>query len=323
MRSEQDTGTGTWVLSGPIDGTPSADGCAILLVRFPRPSVDCGVNPQHQVPSLQDRAVAHVTALADPAAPAVPVSARVTVHFHPDRLFKGVPLLDVMARDGVYRSQFETGTSNGGLTAFEGGDRWMWESRIFGGAYDNAEPHQRPRYGALNHLGQRTGGSPRFGSAHLRLRPETLARTTFCYPDSYHEPKDFGVAQRMGLASLLERDWARLDPLDRYIEAQVHGPILLGSDVEAIVLDPCYRDTDVGLAAARLGCPVEWHDGFRVHVDVLCRNPEYRGAEFVELGCSFAEDGWLTARMIGDAARSGKHDEQALKRVWHYVARFG
>ena len=27
--------------------------------------------------------------------------------------------------------------------------------------------------------------------------------------------------------------------------------------------------------------------------------------------------------MIGDASRSGRHDEQALKRVWHYVARFG
>ncbi len=27
--------------------------------------------------------------------------------------------------------------------------------------------------------------------------------------------------------------------------------------------------------------------------------------------------------MIGDAARTGRYDEQAIKRVWHYVARFG
>jgi hypothetical protein len=31
----------------------------------------------------------------------------------------------------------------------------------------------------------------------------------------------------------------------------------------------------------------------------------------------------VTVRPIGDAARSGRYDEQTLKRVWHYVARFG
>jgi len=55
-----------------------------------------------------------VTKLAtgEPADP----SWRVTLHFHPDRLAAGTPILERMARDGVYRSQFETGTSNGGLS---------------------------------------------------------------------------------------------------------------------------------------------------------------------------------------------------------------
>jgi hypothetical protein len=35
---------------------------------------------------------------------------RVTLHFHPDRLVDGAPVLKAMAQDGVYRSQFETGT---------------------------------------------------------------------------------------------------------------------------------------------------------------------------------------------------------------------
>lgn len=52
---------------------------------------------------------------------------------------------------GVYRSQFETGTSNGGLSAHPGGERWAWESRIFGWAYDEATPTLHPKYGALNH----------------------------------------------------------------------------------------------------------------------------------------------------------------------------
>jgi hypothetical protein len=189
----------------------------------------------------------------------------------------------VLARDGVVRSQFETRTSNGGLTAFPGGSRWAWESRIFGRAYDDAEVSRRPKYGALDFRKRRVGGSPRFGSAHFRLAGATLTRATFCYPDSFFEPTAFGTASRMALVE--HADAQTPDALDDYIEAHVHGPIVLSRDVE--------------------------------------RHPAYRGAEFVALGSSLAEDGVLTPRHIGEAARAGKHDPQALKRVWHYVARFG
>src|SRR4051812_34925722 len=143
----------------------------------------------------QDRAIAHVASLSTGA----PGDAawRVTVHFHPDRLVAGTPILDLMARDGVYRSQFETGTGNGGLTASPGGDRWRWESRIFAGAYDGGPPADRPKYGSLNFRRRLVGGSPRFGSAYFRLGPHTLARTTFCYPDSVFEPEHSGVASRL------------------------------------------------------------------------------------------------------------------------------
>jgi hypothetical protein len=36
-----------------------------------------------------------------------------------------------------------------------------------------------------------------------------------------------------------------------------------------------------------------------------------------------AVDGDLDPAIIGAAARTGRYDSQALKRVWHYVARFG
>jgi hypothetical protein len=113
------------------------------------------------------------------------------------------------------------------------------------------------------------------------------------------------------------------DPLDDYVEAHVHGVIQLDRDVEAIVLDPCYRGTPIEAAAHRLGCRVEWHGGFALTTTELRRYPDYRGSEFVELGESLARDGRLDPRIIGDASRGGGHDEQALKRVWHYVARFG
>ncbi|MFE9404282.1 DUF3626 domain-containing protein [Streptomyces sp. NPDC006530] len=246
---------------------------------------------------------------------------RVTLNFHPDRLLHGTPILEAMAESGVYHSQFITGTSNGGLTAHPGGDRWRWESRIFGGAYDEATAPERPVYGALNFRRKPVGGAPRFGSAHFRLTAETLPRSTFCYPDSFLEPSHFGVAARMGLVDLALAD--DQDELDDYIEAQVHGPVRLRSVAEALVLDPCYRGTTVEDAALRLGCPVEWHPGFRLGVDELRRHPGYRGEEYVDLGSRIAVDGTLDPKIVGDAARAGLYDPQAVKKVWHYLARFG
>lgn len=210
------------------------------------------------VPLPSATALAHVAALCK--GPALDDTLRVTLNFHPDRLHRGRPLLQALLADGVYRSQFETGSSNGGLTAFPGGVRWQWESRIFGGAYDACPPAERPKYGALNALGRACGAAPRFGSACLRLKPEVLGRTTFCYG---------------------------------------------GSAIEAL--------------ARQLPCALEWHAGFRLATDVLRAHPAYRGHDIVDLGMRIAQDGWLDPLVVGQATG----ETQALKKVWHYVARFG
>jgi len=259
------------------------------------------------------RALAHVATLSTDGG--LDENTRVTLNFHPEIV------VAALVQDGRYRSQFETGTSNGGLTAYAGGDRWKWESRIFGGAYDRAGPERRPVYGSLNLHGSEFGGSPRFGSAHLRLTEAALARTTFCFPDSYLEPERFGVLGRMGA---LPRFLTPSDePLDDYIEAHVHGPALMDRDVEALVLDPCYRGTVVEHEAAKLPVPTEWHRGFRLSIEVMAQHPYYRGPEYVALGRELARDGYLDGRVIGDARATGGYDPQALKRVWHYVARYG
>jgi len=152
---------------------------------------------------------------------------RVILNFHPDRTLVGVPILVSFAADGVYRSQLETGTSNGGLTAHPWGDRWRWESSIFGRMYDDAAPRDRPKYGALNFRGHSAGAARRFGSAHFRLGPDTLRRTT---------------------------------------------------------------------------CPVQWRDGFRLGFD-LALHPDYRGPEFVALRLELAQNGFIDARIIGEALR--------------------
>jgi hypothetical protein len=243
---------------------------------------------------------------------------RITLQLHPDWPFGEGTVIEALATDGVYRSQFETGISNGGLTAFEGGDRWRWESRLFDGRYDAAPPSDRPVYGALDRRPSPYGGSIRFGSAFVRLREEVIDRATFCFPDSVFEPESFGGPERIGEVLALA-DAAGHDDLDDYVEAQVHGGVVLARDAEAVVLDPCFRGTPVERAASRLDCPTEWHPGFRVETAAL--DPGYRGPEYVELARRLGEV--LVPSVIGDAARSGEHDLQALKRVWHLLARFG
>ncbi|WP_438297244.1 DUF3626 domain-containing protein [Streptomyces sp. HUAS TT7] len=269
--------------------------------------------------SPQERALRHVAALSSGG----PLNRglRLTMNFHPDRMSGDRPILLKMAEDGIYRSQFVTGSSNGGLTARPGRDRWRWESRIFGGAYDHAAAGERPVYGALNYRRDAVGGAPRFGSSHFRLTIKTLARATFCYPDSSTDPSAFGVANRFSLLELAEADG--LDALDGHIEAQIHGPVRFDCDVEALVLDPSYRGTAVEDMARRLPCAIEWHPGFRLAVDHLRRHPDYRGQEYVDLGAEIAVDGWLAPQIIGDAVHTGRYDPQALKKVWHCLARFG
>lgn len=260
-------------------------------------------------------------------------SLRVNVQFHPDRTSNGHTVLQHLSEDGIYRSQFETGTSNGGLTAHSGGDRWRWESRIFSGAYDDAPPSERPKYGALNHRHRSVGAAPRFGSSFLRLAAHVIDRTTFCFPDSVFEPTAFSTATSFGLFPMVDAFDAvdRTDSheareggkLDDYIEAHVHGPIDLATDVEALVLDPCYRGTRVQEQAESLGIAVEWHDGFQVSVDDVRRHPDFRGAHVVQVAEAIADRGRLDARIIGEAVLKREHDPQDLKKVWHYTARYG
>lgn len=244
--------------------------------------------------------------------------ARITLQFHPDWPFRGERVIESMARDGVYRSQFETGTSNGGLTAHPGGDRWRWESRLFAGRYDAGPAADRPVYGALDHRRDPYGASVRFGSAYLRLRPEVGDRATYCFPDSVFEPEVVGGLERVDELIVL-RAAAGHDHLDDYVEAHVHGGVRFADDVEAVVLDPCFRGTPVEQAAERLGCPVQWHPGFRLATADL--DLAYRGPEAVALARRLGEV--LTPDVVGDAYRSGDHDPQGLKRVWHHLARFG
>lgn len=251
------------------------------------------------------------------------LSCAITINFHPDRYTSdNKPLLQAIADDGFLKSQFETATSNGGLTAYAGGERWSWEQSVFDGAYDNAPNNLRPKYGALNYRHYTAGASCRFGSSFFQLKPHIFERTTFCYPDSFFQPKDFAVSSN--LMTLMDKaSSSNVDLLDDYIEAHVHGIISVKEDIECVVLDPIYRSTNVAEYASELSVPIKWHNGYELSLEEMRRHPDYRGQQFIELATELAHNGKINARILGLAITEQGYDEQDVKKVWHYLARFG
>lgn len=127
--------------------------------------------------------------------------------------------------------------------------------------------------------------------------------------------------------------------LDSGIEAQVHGPIVLKRDVEALVADPAFARTRVGQTLIELsdqyGFELQWHSGFRLGVrDVP---DDFRGPAMPRLAQRIAGmDGTLDAALIGRAAGSLHHDPEQwrdfgdaldvlrlLRQLWHVLVHFG
>ncbi|WP_155369600.1 DUF3626 domain-containing protein [Catellatospora vulcania] len=300
---------------------------------------------------------------------------QVTLNFHPDRMLAdGRTVAESMAADGRYRSQFETGVTNGSRSAFLGGDRDRWEQALFGDAYraPDTSPAERPVYGGLNLLGHPDGACPRFGSCHVRLRPSVNTRCTVTVGDSHLGPADVGTlaAFEAVLAGYVER--ARetgvtlgrpgVDPLaalraladsasvsehgralDDYLEVQVHGPVDLAVDAEALVLDPSFRghpagDQLTGLAD-RLGIGLQWHAGFELTAAEV--GQDFRGAAIPPLAAEVCRRhagprGTFDAEIVGRAAADmlrdpaswspwGTPDDllQYVKQLWHTLVHAG
>jgi hypothetical protein len=206
---------------------------------------------------------------------AILVRPRVDVHFHPERATRdGRTVADGLLAHGRLRTQFETGISSGSPTAYPGGERDAWERRLFDSAYQavGVSDADRPKYGALEVLSHPDGASPRFGSCYFVLREEVARRCSFTFGGSQEDDSleragtlpEFGpvmaalVAElvrgngafgdsRLSLPGLVERLLSDTETresqvesplgraLDSFVEAQIHGPIDLQTDVRELV----------------------------------------------------------------------------------------
>jgi hypothetical protein len=126
----------------------------------------------------------------DDAVESVPARPRVALHFHPERLSpSGRSVAEGLLQDGVYKNQYDAGLSSGSPSAFPGGERDLWENRLFGGAYHgiDAASSGRPKYGALEVMDHPDGPAPRFGSCYFLLRPDVARRSTLTFGGSHED----------------------------------------------------------------------------------------------------------------------------------------
>ena len=275
-------------------------------------------------------------------------SARITVNFHPDRLDnRGRTVAQGLRHDGRYVSQWVTGVSSGSRSAIRGGERERFERDLFGDVYAYADPHtiEFPIYGALDNERDPFGGSPRFGSSYLVLRPGTHRRVTLCMGDSHAGPADVGTFDSPALvvAGLAEqprrRERSPARELDGYIEAQIHGGVDLSTDVEMVVFDPSFLGTSIEdeLVAAgfEYGFAVACHEGSVL--DPVTIDDEFRGSLVRPLALKIARaDGLIDVRCLGTYAATlgpaalptpdGDTPDsplQLVKYLWHTLVAYG
>ncbi|MBF0547662.1 MAG: DUF3626 domain-containing protein [Candidatus Riflebacteria bacterium] len=241
-----------------------------------------------------------------------------------------------------------------------------------------AKLSERPKYGALHLMLYPDGPCPRFGSCYFLLNPMVSRRCTFTYMDSHRNPAEKGTLKVFEpiMAALMTECFERRfalgkhdispsklinhlltklevpfpypaeDPaeislgrnLNHYIEAQVHGDILLSRDVQLLVADPCFRGSSIekdfqGLCG-KYEIELLWHGGFRLPVNKV---PEdFRGPNMPSLAKRVSTKDYVDALMIGKAAADLSNNPekwadrgtyevvlQELKCLWHVIVQFG
>ncbi len=116
--------------------------------------------------------------------------------------------------------------------------------------------------------------------------------------------------------TLAERAQGRA--VDDYIEAQIQGVVRLAAHVEALVMDPSFRNTrmeEILLATAkRYGVETEWHPGFVLTAAEVPQEAAESGAAPLPRWRAFCAEGRaarLATRVIEDCAPNRRHLDAA------------
>jgi Protein of unknown function (DUF3626) len=196
-----------------------------------------------------------------------------------------------LVRDTHYRNLFETGKSRG---LNDPKKRKKWENVMFGGAYDDAKPFDRPKYGCLNVSGD-VAGVPtalNYGQVVMTLQPYVRRRCTFHSWDTgdfqetetlgtneyyAHVLSNYGVDELKALLDVCKnkRITGSASKCQIYKEVQIHGPICLATDILSLSFPMNQQVTHRAVQRkvhdfqTKTGCSVFWQE------DILNRYYRY------------------------------------------------
>jgi len=191
-------------------------------------------------------------------------------------------------KDTHYRNQFETKTSGGLLKTSA---REKWERGLFGTAYDDAKPAERPKYGVQNIWNDPRGvvGARQYGDSYIVLKDVRL-RCTLSPQDSANLParklavldyyahvlleysdKELKEAirvaekgdEKVGDSEMVVEKWGM------YKEAQLHGEIDLRKHVDRLVANERHRkQEDWVKKLCKKNCwTLTWMDDMRTQLE--------------------------------------------------------
>lgn len=305
----------------------------------------------------------------------------VIINFHPDRISSnGNLIIEGILKEGKYYSQFRTGTSSGSKTAYAGGERDLWEKELFGGCYHTRGTNndRRVKYGSLNILNYKDGASPRFGSCYFKLNKNIMNRCTFTFGDSHLKPKFIGTKDsfysimraildevvhkkrffnsydynfikaikyisKMNQDNLTTQNGIMGRALDDYIEAQIHGDINLMCDVDCLVVDESFRESEILQYILNISkdfnIDVQWIPCRKIITDNI--PDEFRGSMIKPFAKKILKElqissEYIDANIIGSASRYLEYNPniwlefgnssqtfQYLKQLWHVLVQYG
>jgi len=207
----------------------------------------------------------------------------------------------VLQNDTHYRNQFETNTSSGLLKP---SIRTKWENKLFGPAYDDAEPFNRPKYGVQNVWNDHRGvmGCKQYGDSYLVLKDIRL-RCTVSPQDSgnldskrlavldyyahvllEYSDKELaeilriseGGAEKIGDSEAVIQNWGK------YKEAQIHGPIDLALHVDRLVVSERHKDESkmIEEITQKHGWKVSWWQDMKEELEARAGGCELDAAQF-------------------------------------------
>ncbi|ARF10211.1 hypothetical protein Hokovirus_1_90 [Hokovirus HKV1] len=156
--------------------------------------------------------------------------------------------LQKVINEGILKNAFETTTKGTSYLT----NRNNWEKNLFNDIYKDTNIVDRPKYGSINFLNNPSGVSSLigYGDCYIKYKNSVKYRTTFIHDDTCK--MDYHIATFSFCAHIFyyylkstkqiiydlvnvankRLEYSKL-AIDPYIDAQIHGPVLI-SDIESI-----------------------------------------------------------------------------------------